>query len=87
MILSDIKAYLQQRQQASLEDIALHFDSSVEAVRGMLDIWLRKGRVEHCLANDICGISCRQCESPSMQIYRWKGGESSLATIPLRMCD
>ena len=44
MILSEVRHYLRQRGQASLDDIALHFDADPMAVRGMLDIWIRKGK-------------------------------------------
>ena len=36
MILSDIRRYLQQCGQATLADIALHFDADPDAMRGML---------------------------------------------------
>ena len=46
MILSDIRNYVQDRGQSSLADIALHFDIEPEAARGMLDIWIRKGKLQ-----------------------------------------
>jgi hypothetical protein len=33
MILSDIRHYLEQRGQATLADIALHFDADPDAIR------------------------------------------------------
>ena len=45
MILSDIRRYLEQRGQATLADIALHFDADPNAVRGMLNVWIRKDKV------------------------------------------
>lgn len=43
MILAKIKRYLQQRGQVSLADIALHFDTPPDAVRGMLETLCVKG--------------------------------------------
>lgn len=71
MILSEIRKYLQQRGQASLSDIALHFDSNPDAVRGMLETWIRKGKVHKHLLNSACGSSCSKCESDATEIYEW----------------
>ena len=91
MILSDIKQYLQQRGQASLADIATHFDTSADAVRGMLETWVRKGRVKRHLASASCGSSCSQCDPASTEIYEWVGpGRAAVTTRPLPMpslCD
>ena len=46
MILAEVRDYLKQRGQCSLSDIALHFDTDADAVRGMLGIWIKKGKVE-----------------------------------------
>jgi len=72
MILSDIKGYLQAHGQATLKDIALHFDASPEAVRGMLEHWIRKGRVEKQLLNDACQSACTQCDPGDTEIYLWR---------------
>ena len=71
MILSDIKNYLQQRGQASLGDIALHFKSDPEAVRGMPDVWIRKGKVIKQTSTASCGSSCQQCDPATTEIYVW----------------
>lgn len=78
MILSDIKRYLIQRGQASLGDIALHVDTQPDAVRGMLEQWMRKGRVRRHLATSACGGSCSKCDPSSTEIYEWIGPGRSL---------
>ena len=62
MNLSNIRDYLKQRGQCTLSDIALHFETDADAVRGMLDIWVRKGKVEKSSAIESCGTSCQSCE-------------------------
>ncbi len=79
MILSDIKQYLQQRGQATLADIALHLNADPDAVRGMLDIWIRKHKVYKRMATASCGDSCCQCDSATTEIYVWK---ESAKTFP-----
>ncbi|MFW2437969.1 MAG: FeoC-like transcriptional regulator [Arenicellales bacterium] len=71
MILSGIRNYMQGHGQASLADIAVHFDSEPDAVRGMLDIWMRKGKIHRRSATDSCGSSCSQCDTAVTEIYVW----------------
>ena len=84
MILSDIREYLKQRGQASLGDIALHFDADPAAVQGMLEIWIRKGKVEKRAATASCGSSCQQCDPAATEIYRWlDSARTHLAPLPV----
>jgi hypothetical protein len=71
MILPAIRRYLRQRGQASLADIALHLDIEPDALRGMLEVWMRKGKVRKQLATASCGSSCSQCQSAATEIYTW----------------
>ena len=73
MILSDIMRYLSACGQATLEDMALHFQSSPDALRGMLEVWVGKGKVRRRLAAASCGSSCSQCDPASIEIYEWIG--------------
>ncbi|MCG8427973.1 MAG: FeoC-like transcriptional regulator [Chromatiales bacterium] len=72
MILSAIKSYLQQRGQATLTDIAIHVDSTPDAVRGMLEMWIAKGKVQRQQMDETCG-SCCKCEQAATEIYIWNG--------------
>ena len=71
MILSEIKQYLSQRGSASLSDIALHFDTNPDALRGMLQKWINKGKVRRQSANALCGSSCSKCDPATTEIYEW----------------
>lgn len=81
MILSEIKSYLMQRREASLADIALHFDSHPDAVRGMLETWISKGKVARRLATNSCGSSCCQCDTATTEIYEWLGAGANRPAI------
>ncbi len=80
MILSDIRNYLEKRGQASLADIALHFEADPDAVRGMLDVWIRKNRVHKQMATLSCGDSCTQCDPTTTEIYVWTRSATKLHT-------
>jgi len=82
MILSDIRNYMQGHGQASLADISLHFDSEPDAVRGMLDIWIKKGKLHRRSATRSCGTSCSQCDTATTEIYVWESNVLSLE-LPL----
>ncbi|MEN8214302.1 MAG: FeoC-like transcriptional regulator [Pseudomonadota bacterium] len=80
MILRDIKNYLQQRRQASLTDIALHLDADPAAVEGMLEQWIRKGKVHKTTLTTSCGSSCNQCDSAESALYVW-GEEPAIQPV------
>ena len=71
MILSQVRDYLKQRGQCTLSDVALHFDADTDAVRGMLDIWVKKGKVEKSSATASCGTSCQSCDPATTEVYTW----------------
>ena len=92
MILAEVKRYLKTRKQATLADIALHCDAEPDAVRGMLEQWIRKGKVTRQLAGKSCGTTCNQCTQATVEIYVWldDGGSHLLQGIqPVvgRPCD
>lgn len=83
MILSEVRDYLQARGQASLGDIALYFDVDPMAVRGMLDIWIRKGKVLKQTATLSCGSTCQACSPSATEVYIWgKATDIHSSTIP-----
>ena len=77
MILSDIRDYLQDRGQSTLADIALHFDIEPDAARGMLDLWIKKGKLQRRSATASCGTSCSQCDTAATEIYIWNSSPVS----------
>ena len=83
MILADIGRYVQEHQQVTLNQIALHFNAQPDAVRGMLKIWVNKGKISRQMATASCGSSCQQCDTASTEIYIW-----GMATdqVPTEQC-
>jgi hypothetical protein len=71
MILSEIRDYLAERGRAPLSDLAIRFDTDAEAVRAMLDHWIRKGRVRRIRDEDsLCG-GCCNCGAEGPEVYEW----------------
>ncbi len=82
MLLTDVKTYLAARGQASLGDLAMHFTMDPQAMKGVLDTWIAKGRARRVSDRLPCG-SCGKCESATTDIYEWVGGTSR---PPARPC-
>jgi hypothetical protein len=81
-MLAAVRNYLRQRGQATLGDIALHFDVSPEVARQMLEIWIRKGKVRRTSATPSCGTSCSQCDPVVTEIYSWMESDVQPVALP-----
>ena len=70
MILAEVRDYLAQRGRAPLSDLCARFAVDDEALRPMLDHWVRKGRVRRLEVETgkcgSCGCGCGQPE-----VYEW----------------
>lgn len=71
MILSDLRAYLRSQHRVALADLINHFDMDADALRGMLDKWISKGKVRKLPLKASCGTGCCQCDTTLTEIYEW----------------
>ena len=71
MTPSEVKRYLTERKLAPLNDIALHFDMDPDAVRGVLSLWIRKGRVRLHQEEGCSSGCCGGCGEHVKEIYEW----------------
>jgi putative ferrous iron transport protein C len=83
MILSDLKRCLESRRQATLTDLALHLGAEPEAVREMLSVWERKGRVRRLPAPAGCGRTCTGCNPAASEVYLWVEPGEQVPTLPV----
>jgi putative ferrous iron transport protein C len=70
-MLTEIRHYLQRCRRATLADIARHLETDPAAVQGMLEHWLRKGKVGKTRATSSCGSACTRCDQATVEIYEW----------------
>ena len=70
MILSELKNYIKKRREVSLNDIALHFDIAPDAARGMLELWISKGKVQKKQTQS-CESNCHCEVGRNNELYRW----------------
>ncbi|MGI0483810.1 FeoC-like transcriptional regulator [Pantanalinema rosaneae CENA516] len=69
MILQQLQTYLRTHPPTSLEELTRHFQTDADALRGMLNPLIRKGRVRR-----VAGKPCSQCHScapETLEIYEW----------------
>lgn len=71
MILSDLRDYLKTHRRVALQDMAYRFDTEPDALRGMLQKWISKGRIRKLPTGTACGGGCCKCDSGSIELYEW----------------
>jgi hypothetical protein len=71
MVLAELRDFLQQRQRVALSELISHFAVDAEAMRGMLALWQRKGRLRKVSKTAQCGTQCCQCDTTLTEIYEW----------------
>ncbi len=70
MILTELKTYLILNKRMPLIDIANHFDVTADAIKGMLEHWIRKGKVR-CIEGSTCSKGCCKADPANLTIYEW----------------
>lgn len=68
-MLTEIRDYLAERSAASLTEMANRFRADPEALRPMLDHWIRKGKVRRSDGGR-CG-GCVGCAAADVELYEW----------------
>ena len=70
MILLELRQYLAQHKTCTLTDMAHRFDLDPHALSGMLEHWIKKGKVRKVPTGALCG-ECSGCDPGSREIYEW----------------
>ncbi len=81
MILSELQQFLAQHKKASLADLELHFRIDADALRGMLNRLIRKGRVRKMADGKKCG-GCHSCAPEMIEFYEWVNSAELPSTAP-----
>ncbi|MEG4282342.1 FeoC-like transcriptional regulator [Microcoleus sp. A006_D1] len=76
MILSDIQQFISENKRASIADLKLHFRMDGDALRGMLNRLMRKGRISKMAEAKKCG-GCHSCADDATEIYVWVNADKS----------
>jgi len=71
MLLSQLSAYFARHKRACLADLVAHFEVQPEALRGMLDLLIAKGRIGRVETGFNCA-GCSKCDPHQIEIYEWR---------------
>ncbi len=81
MILAELREYLRAQRRVDLATLATRFDTDPEAMRGMIEHWVRKGKVAPVLVAP--GSGCAACASSgcssavdcagAVEVFEWIG--------------
>ncbi|MGF1639782.1 MAG: FeoC-like transcriptional regulator [Rhodospirillales bacterium] len=68
-MLTELKSHLARCQRASLTELARRFSTDPDALRPMLELWVRKGRVRRTAGAGCRG--CVSCAAADIEFYEW----------------
>lgn len=71
MILSEVRNYLAEHKRAALTDMVYRFNADAEALRGMLAILERKGKVRQLPPGTTCNSGCNKCDVATVELFEW----------------
>ncbi len=82
-MLSDIRRFLSSKNDlVSLYELASHFDVEESIMSGMMNHWLRKGRVKKI--DSSCNKGCGGCDRATEgEWYQWIKDDQVQVLIPL----
>jgi hypothetical protein len=81
MILAEVRDYIASRRRVPLSDLVARFDIDADALRAMLEQWIRKGRLRRLdVEAKSCGTCCG-CTTAEPEIYEWVDRPRSEALV------
>ena len=69
-MLRKLRDYLQQNPRSSIVDMAIYFDTEEDALKGMLEKWVAKGKVIKTSPTSAC-CGCYHCDLSRGEVYTW----------------
>lgn len=75
MIISRLEQYVREHRRAALTDMAIGLDANPDALRHMLGMLERKGRVRRLPSGTPCGGGCTKCHPTTIELYEWSGSQ------------
>ena len=82
MILSELQTYITEQHRVSLAQMELRFGIDANALRGMLNYLIHKGRIYKLPAPYRCH-GCTVCSTESLEFYEWVAS-ATLSQSPVK---
>ena len=71
MILARIEQYMRDHRRSALTDMAISLDAAPDALRPMLGILERKGRIRRLPSGTAYDGGCNKCHPQTVELYEW----------------
>ncbi len=79
-MLIELRNYLRSHGRTSMLDLSNRYRMNEDALRGMLDHWIRKGNVvRHIVAECPHRGGCCNCGGTCFEFYEWVDGKAPAA--------
>jgi len=72
VILTELQGYVRRRERVSLAELSTAFGAQPDALRGMLDRLVAKGRIRRLQRPARCA-GCTICPREALEFYAWAG--------------
>jgi len=72
MMLLELKKYLMNKQEVTLEELSRHFKEAPEIIEDMLEHWINKGKVVKTMSTEACRGCHLTCGMAHLSLYSWK---------------
>jgi hypothetical protein len=69
VVLIELRDYVMERGRVSMRDLVCRFEKEPEAIRQMLEHWIRKGRIARESGCPPCGAGCCKCDPELTEFY------------------
>lgn len=86
MILADLQRYVRAQERASMQELSDRLGADAEALRGMLDLLIAKGRIRRVGSPAVCG-GCALCPPALLEVYAWAEGTPREPAAPAASCS
>ena len=71
MVLRELRDYLRLNRRVLLTDMSNRFDMEPDAIRGMLQKWISKGKLRKLSGDLSCSNGCCKCDPATLELYEW----------------
>ena len=76
MTINRLEQYIREHRRAALSDMAIALNADADALRHMLGMLERKGRVSRLPSGTPCGGGCTKCHPTTVELYEWCGAQA-----------
>lgn len=70
-MLYDLRSYIKKYRQVAITQVCREFNIDAQALKPILDIWVKKGVIKSFASPIACKSSCGACKFSTESYYCW----------------